>query len=165
MGTRRVIAAVAALAALVLATALLAGCAADTDGTPTPGGTVTEPSTGPTPGAAGPTGPTPGATGPTAGATGPGRPTPSRLPPIPVTPAPTAGAELTLTGVVIEGVEPNCLLLESPGGQYLLVAQAGVDRSLIRAGARITVRGRVAEGLMSTCQQGTPFLVSDARPA
>lgn len=64
----------------------------------------------------------------------------------------------TLTGTVTAGVEPGCLLLDG----YLLV---GGDPGVIRAGARITVTGRVVADLMTTCQQGTPFVVRSAEPA
>jgi hypothetical protein len=64
----------------------------------------------------------------------------------------------TLTGTVTAGVEPHCLLLDG----YLLV---GGDRAVIRAGARLTVTGRVAPDLVTTCQQGTPLVVTTARPA
>jgi hypothetical protein len=98
------------------------------------------------------------------GSSGPGRPSPTRLPPVPVTPPPSPAGDLTLTGSVVEGVESNCLLLESPGGAYLLLTEPGVDRSLIRPGARITVRGRIDEGIMTTCQQGIPFMVAEVGP-
>ena len=63
----------------------------------------------------------------------------------------------TLTGTVAAGVEHGCLLLDG----YLLV---GGDRAVIRAGARLTVTGRVVPDLITTCQQGTPFVVTSARP-
>lgn len=63
----------------------------------------------------------------------------------------------TLTGIVTAGVEQGCLLLDG----YLLV---GGDRAVIRAGLRITVTGRVVPDLVTTCQQGTPFVVTAARP-
>jgi hypothetical protein len=53
-------------------------------------------------------------------------------------------------------VEPNCLLLDG----YLLV---GGPRDVLTAGARVTVTGRVEPGMMTTCQQGTPFTVETAR--
>src|SRR5687767_2522455 len=60
---------------------------------------------------------------------------------------PRAGASPTvLTGVVREGVESGCLLLDG----YLLV---GGDPAVVRAGARVTVTGRVEADLMTTCQQ------------
>ncbi|MGC9668123.1 hypothetical protein ACNTMW_16400 [Planosporangium sp. 12N6] len=67
-------------------------------------------------------------------------------------------APTTLTGTVTAGVEPNCLLLSG----YLLV---GGPREQLRDGARVTVTGRVQAGLMTTCQQGTPFVVESVQPA
>ena len=64
----------------------------------------------------------------------------------------------TLTGTVSAGVEHGCLLLDG----HLLV---GGDRGVIRAGARVTVTGRVVPDLVTTCQQGVPFVVTSARPA
>ncbi|HEX5543073.1 MAG TPA: hypothetical protein VFX60_16175 [Micromonospora sp.] len=61
----------------------------------------------------------------------------------------------TLTGTITEGVEPNCLLLD----EYLLV---GGPRDVLRPGARVKVTGQVRSDLMTTCQQGTPFLVERA---
>ncbi|GID29798.1 hypothetical protein Abr02nite_47810 [Paractinoplanes brasiliensis] len=64
----------------------------------------------------------------------------------------------TLTGTVSAGVEHQCLLLDG----YLLV---GGDRSVIRAGARLTVTGEVVPDLITNCQQGTPLMVISVRPA
>jgi hypothetical protein len=74
-------------------------------------------------------------------------------------------AELTISGQVFEGVEAGCLLLDTGAGEYLLVIPQHVEGSAVRAGARLTVRGRVEAGLVSYCQQGTPFLVSEILPA
>jgi hypothetical protein len=74
---------------------------------------------------------------------------------------PPAG-ETTVTGTVTEGVEPNCLLLAAAGGPYLLV---GGDRAELRPGARVAVTGRVDKGLLSTCQQGLPLVVTSIEPA
>jgi hypothetical protein len=63
-----------------------------------------------------------------------------------------------LTGTVTAGVEANCLLLDG----YLLV---GGPRDQLRVGTRVTVTGRVQADLMTTCQQGTPFVVETAQPA
>lgn len=65
---------------------------------------------------------------------------------------------MTLTGTVVAGVEPNCVLLDN----YLLV---GGPRELLTSGKRVTVTGRVQADLMTTCQQGTPFVVETAKPA
>ena len=75
---------------------------------------------------------------------------------------PPAAGQVTVTGVVTEGVEAGCLLLDGGGRRYLLV---GGDRSQLRSGARVTVTGRVDRGLLSTCQQGEPLVVSAIKPA
>ncbi len=89
---------------------------------------------------------------------------PTTLPGNPPATKPTQPAgEVTVTGTVTEGVEPNCLLLDAGGGrQYLLV---GGDRSELQAGARVAVTGRVDRGLLSTCQQGEPLVVSGIEQA
>ncbi|MET8119164.1 hypothetical protein [Micromonospora sp. NPDC005189] len=61
----------------------------------------------------------------------------------------------TLTGTVQSGVEPNCVLLDG----YLLL---GGPRDVLTPGARVEVTGRVEPDMMTTCQQGTPFVVSSA---
>jgi hypothetical protein len=68
---------------------------------------------------------------------------------------------MTLTGQVEEGVEPGCLVLRHNGELYQLV---GGDKSVVRAGARVTVRGSPVD-MMSTCMQGKPFQVVEAHPA
>jgi hypothetical protein len=77
-----------------------------------------------------------------------------------VTPPPSKDvpALITVTGTVTAGVEPGCLLL----GTYLLV---GGPTDVVREGARVTVTGRVEAELATTCQQGVPLRVEDARPA
>jgi hypothetical protein len=71
--------------------------------------------------------------------------------------------ELTVTGTVREGVEPDCLLLEAEqGGPYLLI---GGERGELQAGARVKVTGRADPDLVSTCQQGEPLVVSSIEPA
>jgi hypothetical protein len=84
-------------------------------------------------------------------------PTTQSARPTATTKAPPAG-ELTVTGTVSEGVEAGCWLLDAEGGRrYLLV---GGDRAELRAGSRVAVTGRVDRGLLSTCQQGEPLVVS-----
>jgi hypothetical protein len=75
---------------------------------------------------------------------------------------PPAAGQITVTGTVVEGVEGGCLLLEGGGTRYLLV---GGDRSQLPSGARVAVTGRVDRGLLSTCQQGEPLVVSAIKPA
>ena len=41
----------------------------------------------------------------------------------------------------------------------------GGDPDVVKEGAKITVRGRPNPGLLSYCQQGTPFEVSEAHAA
>jgi hypothetical protein len=52
------------------------------------------------------------------------------------------------------------ILNAEDGHRYLLL---GGDRSLISAGKRLQVIGRPQPGLMTTCQEGTPFKVSQVR--
>ena len=139
-----------ALPAVVAALALGACAPGDaaTDPTPTPsGGTVTTPAE-PTPSE--PTPVTPSPADPTLGIPpGPGKksPRPDRS----VTPG-----VLTLTGTVSSGVEPGCLLLDG----YLLL---GGPTDVLKSGARVTVTGKAEPGMMTTCQQGTPFVVESAK--
>lgn len=71
---------------------------------------------------------------------------------------------MTVSGTVVEGVEPSCLILQTSGKDYLLLLPASMDRSKVRPGAKLVVRGRLQPGMMSYCQQGTPFMVSSVSP-
>jgi hypothetical protein len=71
---------------------------------------------------------------------------------------PVPGRRRTLTGVVQPGVERGSLLL----GGYLLV---GGPREVLAGGGPLRVTGRVRPGLLTTAQQGTPFVVESAEPA
>ncbi|MEV1119267.1 copper chaperone PCu(A)C [Actinosynnema sp. NPDC049800] len=73
-----------------------------------------------------------------------------------------ARAEVTLRGRVEAGVEAGCLVLATETGQFLLL---GADPEVVRAGADVVVEGVAQPGQATTCQQGTPFAVRDARPA
>ena len=78
-------------------------------------------------------------------------------------PAPTAGAQgadLTISGQVEQGVEPNCLVLKTDGKTYRLM---GGDQNIVKAGNKVTVQGHVIGGVMSYCMQGDPFEVAEAR--
>lgn len=133
----------AALAGLV-AGVLLAGCAGDEaggDGEPTP-----SPSS---PAALSPSPPSPVL---------PTLPEPPTVPPVSPPPPTERSGEQTLTGELVSGVEPGCLLLETDSGQYLLFGEAADQ---LRAGGTVTLRGRVHHNMMSTCQQGTPFEVTE----
>jgi hypothetical protein len=71
--------------------------------------------------------------------------------------SPPAGVARTLVGTVTAGVEANCVLLDN----FLLL---GGPRDVLRPGKRVSVTGRVQTSVMTTCQQGTPFLVESAKP-
>jgi hypothetical protein len=102
----------------------------------------------------------PGQTG-AAPVTSTSSPDPSASPTDPTSPTkggPSSAGTTTLTGTLQAGVEPGCLLLDG----NLLV---GGPRDVLKAGARVTVTGRTQPDLMTTCQQGTPFVVDTAKPA
>jgi hypothetical protein len=116
-----------------LAAVLLGGCAGDSgegDQEPAPSPTTEAPSTPPSVPAT------------------PGLPTVPSLPP--------RDGELTITGEVIEGVEAGCRLLQTDSGDYLLFGETVAE---LQMGGTVTLRGRVQPDVMSTCQQGTPFVV------
>jgi hypothetical protein len=70
--------------------------------------------------------------------------------------------EITVVGVIEEGVEHGCTILRSGEALYQLM---GSTDPLIMIGARISVTGKTNPGLVTTCQQGTPLLVIAVRPA
>jgi len=84
-------------------------------------------------------------------------------PPTPATPAhpsvtPTSRT-MILTGIPADGVEGGgCLLLSG----YLLI---GGPRDVLTSGQRVKVTGHERPGLMTTCQQGIPFVVESAERA
>jgi len=71
---------------------------------------------------------------------------------------PSAGVQ-TITGTITAGVEPNCLLLED----HLLIISDPKLQSAAKPGATVTVTGQAQQGMMTTCQQGTPFIVATLR--
>jgi len=105
-----------------------------------------------------------GGTGESAGAPAPAPS--SAVPTSPAAPAeesaptkPPAGGTKTLTGTITAGVEPKCLLLDD----HLLIINDAELQSAAKTGATVTVTGRVELGMMTTCQQGTPFVVTGLR--
>lgn len=111
----------------------------------------------------------PGSPSPTTGTPSPPTGTPSptgpaEIPSLPASPPPLLpsetprGPELTLTGEVVEGVELNCRVLQTDTGEYLLIGEAARELPL---GETVTVRGQPQPGLATTCQQGTPFQVTE----
>ena len=77
----------------------------------------------------------------------------------PGTAEPSAGGTRTVTGTISAGVEPGCLLLED----LLLIINDPEQQSAAKVGATVTVTGRAQPGMMTTCQQGTPFIVTTLR--
>jgi hypothetical protein len=72
-----------------------------------------------------------------------------------------SAGEITLQGVVQDGVEAGCHLLRvDGGGLYLLL---GGDVSTVRPGGRVEVVGVPKPLLVTTCQQGTPLQVTSIR--
>jgi hypothetical protein len=66
-----------------------------------------------------------------------------------------------LTGTVLDGTEPGCLLLKADDGKtYLLI---GGRPSVLRAGQRVDVVGARDDTSSSTCQEGIGFLVTADR--
>jgi hypothetical protein len=63
---------------------------------------------------------------------------------------------VNVTGTVTEGVEPGCLLLDD----YLLV---NAPTSLVYAGVKVRLTLEVRPDLVSTCQQGTPAMITSAQ--
>lgn len=112
---------------------LLAACGGETDGgDPTPSP------------------PAPTSTSPTPRPTSPG--------PGPIPPTSPPPRQVTATGRVVEGVEAGCKLLDTGAEQYLLT---GDPAEGLRIGDTVTVRGRERPDLLSTCQQGVPFEVTE----
>ncbi|MCO8277212.1 hypothetical protein M1L60_42215 [Actinoplanes sp. TRM 88003] len=87
---------------------------------------------------------------PTAKTSGPvGEPTSGR---------PVAGGQ-TITGTVTAGVEPNCLLLSDDKGSHLLIFDDPAMRADAAVGSKVKIVGNAQPNMMSTCQQGVPFIV------
>jgi hypothetical protein len=63
---------------------------------------------------------------------------------------------VSIQGTVGAGVEAGCLLLTNAGGQYVLLGTVPPDV----LGQEVIVTGIADEDLATTCQQGTPFTVS-----
>jgi len=77
---------------------------------------------------------------------------------------PVASTE-TISGTVTAGVEPNCLLLQDATGSHLLHFSDPAMRADASVGAKVTLTGHSEPTMMSTCQQGVPFIVTAVRPA
>jgi len=71
---------------------------------------------------------------------------------------PAAGGQ-TITGTVTAGVEPNCLLLTDSAGSHLLIFDDPAMRADAAVGSKVKIVGKAQPNMMSTCQQGVPFIV------
>lgn len=76
---------------------------------------------------------------------------------------PADSAAQTLSGTVTAGVEPNCLLLAGGGKEHLLIFDDETMKAAAKVGTQVTVEGREQPDMMTTCMQGTPFLVTSVR--
>lgn len=126
----------ASAVAVLLPLALLLGACGGDDGPLTPGASVvtSEPPSTPTT----PSDPTPGPTGT------------SPVEDLPVTPP--GRVPRTITGTVEEGVEAGCRLV----GDFLILGPLTRDLS-----GEVTLTGYPDPSMMTTCQQGTPFVVTE----
>jgi hypothetical protein len=85
--------------------------------------------------------------------------------PTPTKGGPTAAGAQTITGTVSAGVEPGCVLLTGSSGSHLLIFDDPALKAKAETGARVVVSGKAEPDMMTTCQQGTPFVVTAIRPA
>src|SRR4051794_6057760 len=101
----------------------------------------------------------------------PSSPAPSIAPPpatdlpTPTKGGPTAAGAQTITGMVSAGVEPGCVLLTGSSGSHLLIFADASLKAKAEDGARVVVSGKAEPDMMTTCQQGIPFVVTAIRPA
>jgi len=63
----------------------------------------------------------------------------------------------------VAGVEPNCLLVQDAKGSHLLVFDDKALRAETPVGAKVTLTGTSKPNMMSTCQQGVPFIVTSVK--
>jgi hypothetical protein len=67
---------------------------------------------------------------------------------------PAVGATVTVSGTLIQGAEPSCLILKSDRGELELLSNKGDAH----AGQHVVATGHVVR-VMSHCMQGQPFEV------
>jgi hypothetical protein len=77
-------------------------------------------------------------------------------------PSPSPPSEV-ISGTVTAGVEPHCLVLRDATGSHSLYFHDESLRPLAPAGAKVTLVGHPSPGMMTTCQQGEPFIVTEVR--
>lgn len=76
---------------------------------------------------------------------------------------PDSNTAMTITGTIEPGVESGCLIMTYEGTVYGIFGQ--FDGAVVHAGAKVTLHGHLDHGMVSFCQQGTPFVVEEAEPA
>jgi hypothetical protein len=91
---------------------------------------------------------------------GPASPGPTGSPSSAASSAPSGE---TISGTVAAGVESNCLLLQGGGKPHLLIFADPAMKAQAKVGATVTVVGTAKPAQMTTCQQGTPFIVTSMR--
>lgn len=79
--------------------------------------------------------------------------------PVPLPSGSEAGQHVTLTGVVMAGVEAGCRVLQTDDGTFTLMGNVSVTD-----GTRVTVRGTRVDNVMSHCMQGPVIEVSTLTP-
>ena len=137
-------------ATLLLLTVVLAGCANNGNGA----GSTSAASAPASPVSTSPTSASPGSA-----SSGSASPSPSVEP----SGKPAAAGARTISGTVVEGVEPHCLILRDSGGSHVLFFDDETLRAAARVGSRVTLTGRSEPTMMTTCQQGVPFIVASVR--
>ena len=76
---------------------------------------------------------------------------------------PASGSEpVRLTGTVVEGVEADCLVLDTGEERYLLL---GGDRDRLAPRSRVVVTGVLEPDTPTTCMEGIPLRVREVSPA
>jgi hypothetical protein len=107
------------------------------------------------PSSIGPSGVDPSSIGPSSTGADPDHPTDQ------VRPSGQRSRFVRLSGRVVTGTEPGCLLLKADDGKtYLLI---GGRPAMLRAGQRVEVVGARDDTSVSTCQEGIGFLVTADR--
>jgi len=76
-----------------------------------------------------------------------------------------SGVAETLTGTVEAGVEANCKLIRDDAGNHTLYFDDPSLKAKAPVGKKVTVTGHSKPSMITTCQQGTPFIVTSVGPA
>lgn len=82
---------------------------------------------------------------------------------VPSSSSSSPSASEIISGTVAAGVEPHCLVLRDATGSHSLYFHDESLRPLAPAGAKVTLVGHPSPGMMTTCQQGEPFIVTEVR--